>query len=315
MSKGVIVYDDEKLEEVVKRLGKLSNDADNIAGKLPQMFSSATSHNVMDKIVSDSVQDMTGMKDFFGITQSSFITHPKQMFSLDQDSATAANDIEIPSGFEENFAMELNQFRTFDLGKSDGESVNEGEQAKEFKDIDESVVAAEGIFDMTGAKAKEEKYDDASSIEGESILGNINNNQTQKQDYDDSTSVGNTKLKDINNNQTEAQDYDDSSNVQKQNLESVKDGQNEKQEYDASSIVQKQNLGSIKDGQNEKQEYDASSSISGQSILGSIDSNNKTAKNEIDDDAIIAGVREAEYFRDEKLKEDGLIEEEPKKVE
>ena len=291
MSKGVIVYDDEKLEEIVKRLGKLSNDADTLAGKLPQMFSSVTSHNVMDKIVSDSAKDMTGMKDIFGSTQNNFITYPKQLFSLDQDSATAANDILIPTGFEENYAMELNQFRTFDLGKTDGESVNEGEEAKEFNEIDESVVAAQGIYDLTGEKAKEEKYDETSSITGESILGNINHDQTQKQDYDDSTSVGNTKLKDINNNQTEAQDYDDA------------------------SMVQMQNLGSIKQGQTEKQEYDASSSITGESILGSINANNETAKSEIDDDAVVAGVKEAEYFRDEKLKEDGLIEEEPKKVE
>ena len=144
---------------------------------------------------------------------------------------------------------------------------------------------------MTGEKAKEEKYDESSSITGESILANINHDQTQKKDYDDTTTVGNTKLKDITKEQTEAKEYDDSSNVQKKEIENIN-----------------------KD-QTEKKDYDESSSISGQSILGSINTDNMTAKSEIDDDAIVAGVENAEYFRDEKLKEDGLIEEEPKKVE
>jgi hypothetical protein len=273
-------------------------DAANSAGRVSTQITDAGSSMKTDfsktsKLNGGSVSEISKQLSILGSSTSSWqnivTSNVNQGLDFDSRMSDVANDIEVPLDYTTNNAMDTNKYNAVFIAKMDGKSVDEGKETEKTEEIDDSTVAAKGLTNINDDQTKEQDYDDSTTIRGESILGNINGNQTEKQDYDDSTSVGNKKLKDISGDQTQEQEYDDNSVVRSKNLQNISGDQTQQQEYDANSNVRSQNLQDISGNQTQQQKYDDSTVI-GKSILGSINSDNKTTQQSINDDAIAAAV-------------------------
>lgn len=271
MANDKIVYDEEILSEVAKRLkGDLSNSAGELGNKVKKDFSGLNSHGLMQESVARENKNMENMQQYLASTGELFAKSANDMFEFDRTTAEKIEDVHVTQDFDANNSMEVNQFNSFILGKLDGRSVNDGEEAHKFNEIDDSIIAAEGLKDIRGTNSKEEQYDESSSIVGQSILGNISGNQTEEQSYDATSSVRGKSLGNISGNQTVQQDYDDN------------------------SVVGRSILGNINNNSATiKQDYDANSTIAAAAQLQAMDATKKTQQVEYNDDSMLAAVQMA----------------------
>lgn len=286
MANNVLTMDEDELATATSGFDRCASDIGSTGEGVPGAFSSATSVGLLNKSVSQITQQITAIASSLSNVSGIVKKHSAQMFEYDRTMAKMAEDIEIPQDFLANNSMEVNEYNVTLLGKIDGKSVNRGSEAKEFNEIDDSTVAAEGLVNIKKDDTQKQEYD-SSSIIGKSVLGNISGNQTQAQNYDDSSSVSRGNMENINKNQTEQQTYDDSSIVNKSNLSNISGDQTKEQTYDASSSVNKSNLANISGNQTEQQRLDESTTI-GKSMLGNINQNSNTEQKEYDASSTVA---------------------------
>ena len=265
MANNNIVMNEQEFELAASAYSNSSTNVSTAGADAPSKFTGAINAGLLGDSIGAITNQLSMISASISNVQGIMTKHSNEMFTYDRTMAKMAEEIEIPTDFLANDSAEVNQYARTLLGKIDGTSVNEGQTAKEFKEIDESTVSAEGLRNITGQDAKEEVYDD-SSVVGKSILGNITSGDTVQQTYDDSVSVQGSALADINNNQTEQQTYDDSVSVQGSKLSNISGNQTEQKEYDESTVI-------------------------GKSILGQVNSNNATKQQELDVTSAIAAAQ------------------------
>lgn len=264
-----INYDEDAFAEFSRLLKQHALKVEEVNKKMKDNYSGINSRGLLQEVVNDGYKNFASTQEFENSTAMAFASHGDNMFAFDRDSAAEIDKMFIPQDFVGNNSMEINQYNASILGKIDGESVNKGEKTEKVNDIDESVVAAEGLKNINDDQTKKQEYDDTSII-GESLLGNIANDQTQKQEYDDSTSIGNKNLKDITGEQSQ------------------------KEEYDDSSVVQKKGINDISGNVTEEQEYEDRTAVIGNSVLGSIVADEEQKETNFDEDAITVAIENKE---------------------
>lgn len=187
------------------------------------------------------------------------VKHTHDVFDFDRSMAKVVSELEMPKDFLAENVVEVNQYNRTLLGKIDGDkTVGEGEEAQEFSEIDESVIAAEGLVDITGENAKEEEYDDDSAIKGQSKLGNIKKGETEEEEYDDSSSVKQSGLRNIVNAGTTQQELNAESSIQGQsNLGNIGQFKSTKeQEYDDDSSIDEEQKMDVAENQKSAKEQE-----------------------------------------------------------
>ena len=256
---------EEEIDSAISGFDKCATGMGTTGAGINGKFKGATDVGLMNGTVSAVSREVNLISSAIGNVKNMMRKHTNEMFDYDRTMAKMANDIEIPQDFLANNAMEVNQYNKILVGKIDGRSVNDGEEAQKISDIDESEINAEGLTDIRGAAAKEEIYDDSSVI-GKSTLGSIVGNVTEKQEYDDTVNVNKSALQNINGNQTQ------------------------QQEYDGESVIQGQStLGTInKNVASQQQDYDASLSIAAAQSLGNINNNNTSNVQNLDQTTMAA---------------------------
>lgn len=264
----VLCMREEEFQAAAAGFGRSASSIASAGQGVPGKFSGATNSGLMGTSVSTVARQMGALSSSIGNIQGIINKHSNQMFGYDRTMAKMANDIEIPQDFLANNSMEVNTYNRTLLGKIDGKSVNEGETATEFKEIDDSTVVRESLSDIRGTDSVEEKYD-ASSIIGKSVLGNISGNQTEAQNYDDKVSVQRANMENISGDQTKAQDYDDKVSVQKANMQNISGNQTQQQQLDESTVIGKSVLGNVnKNSETQRQELDTSTTIATTNLTG-----------------------------------------------
>lgn len=243
--------------------------------------------------------------------------HNNEMFTYDKTMASMAEDIDIPQDFISNDSAEVNTYEHILLSKLDGKSVNEGETAKEFNEIDDSVVSGENLTNINNNETQEQEYDGNLSI-GKSVLGNISNDGSELQEYDDASSIGQVGMGDISSDQTQEKEYDDSSSVNQSTLGSIANGQTQAQDYDDTLSIGKSVLGNMTGGAVNTSAYDASSSIAANTQM-SAPAKGKTKEDEdrekqmlqdaINSTNILASMTEATYNNEAIQAEEERLEE------
>lgn len=122
-------------------------------------------------------------------------------FENEMGFAKLANDIQYPTDFIKNDSKKYNSIEDIKLNKGDGRSVNDGEKAKEFRDIDESEIEEEKLKDITGEEAKEFKEIDESEIEEEKLKDITGEEAEEFKEIDDSK-LKEEKLKKLKTEET-----------------------------------------------------------------------------------------------------------------
>ena len=253
---------EEEFQAADAGLGRSSTGVGDVGAGIPSKFSGAVNSGLMGKSVSAISKEMSLISSSISNMRNIVKKHSNEMFTYDRTMAKIANDIDIPTDFLAENAMKVNEFNTSLLGKIDGRSVNEGEQAKEFKEIDDNTVSAEALKDISGNVTEQQDYD-ASSVIGKSVLGNIVKEETEEKEYDDSSSVQTGALSDISSEATQ------------------------KQELDESTVLGKSILGSVNTASDtDKKEYDANVSVAATNLTG-MDATPKAASAKTEDEAII----------------------------
>ncbi len=261
MANNVLTMDEDEMNQATSGFDRCSADIGTTGQGVPGQFSSATSVGFLTNSVSQISKQINSIASSLSNISGTIKKQSAQMFEYDRSMAQMADAIEIPKDFLAENSMEVNQYNMTLLGKIDGKSVNEGEQAKKFNEIDESTIAAEGLVNITKADTQKQEYD-ASSVIGKSVLGDISGNQTEAQTYDASSNVARSNVENINKNQTEEQTYDASSSVSKSNLSNISGNQTEQQKLDETTTIGSSVLGNInKNDATQQQDYDASSTV------------------------------------------------------
>ncbi len=220
---GSIRINFDEMEDTVKQQDNLAKSVLDSNSQMKKDFSSATNMGVLSKNVDVAAEGMQMISEAIANTSKIIKTHTQEFYNYDKELARKAEEMEIPQDFLNENAMEINTYNYSILGKVDGRAVTEGQASKKPEEIDESVVAAQKLVDITGTQSKEEKYDE-STIIGKSVLGNIAKDETKKQEYDDTSSIGAQALKDVNKGGVQTQqEYDDSTVIGKSVLGNIND--------------------------------------------------------------------------------------------
>ena len=207
-----IRIDFDEMEDSIGAHNKLSNDVVNSSETMQKNFSAATNIGVLTKNVKVASEGMDMISEAIANTGKIIKQHTQSFYEYDKELANRANGIAIPQDFLNENAMEINKYNYSILNKIDGKSVNDGEAQGEAKDIDESVVAAQGLADITKDDTKEQKLDESTVI-GKSVLGNIVKDETKAQEYDETSSVQARVLGDVNNGNNQVEQELDESTV------------------------------------------------------------------------------------------------------
>ena len=234
----------EEIQGLVTGIGRTSGSVSAAGTGMKGKFAPATSSGLMTKQVGTVSKQMHAISSSMSNIQSIVNKHSNQMFEFDSTMAKKANDIEIPTDFLANNSIEVNQYNRFLLGKIDGRSVNEGEKAQEFNEIDEYKISAENLTNISGNVTELQNYD-SSSVIGRSILGKIDGDVTQLQNYDDSSQVQKDRIVNISGDVTQEQEYDSSSNIQKGAMQDIRGQDSQKLEVDESTVIGRSVLGGV----------------------------------------------------------------------
>jgi hypothetical protein len=274
-------------------MNKLAGETTSVISK--QLASISDSMNNYKKILTNNVQ---------------------KTFDFDSDMASLAERIEVPLDFTANNSMDTNKFNAIYIEKVDGESVNKGQTTKKVNEIDDSVVAAKALDDISGNVTQEQKYD-GTSIIGRSVLGNISGNQTQAQTYDDSSQVRNKGLTDISGNNTNEVSLDDRTNINGSKLTDISGNSTNEVSLDDRTGIKGSQLNNISgnstnevslddrtgikgsqlndiSGNASQQQGFTDSYVTGGSVLGNINFKGNTSQVKSDDDAVAANAENKE---------------------
>ena len=285
-----IVYDEDIINEVNKRLVRLGEKSNDCNTKMTSNYAGYTSHGILSEPLNDLNKNFNSFESVVSSTANSFLKHGSEMIDFDRKAALEIDNVNIPQDFVGNNSMEINYYNASILSKVDGKSVNNGEKTTEESKLDDStVIASEELFDINKRKDTDKKEYDETTVIGKSILGSLDGGETTQKEFDDSTTVGNIKLKNINEGQTEEKKYNDAVSINNVGLNSLNGGTTVKQDFDDSTVI-------------------------GESILGSVNSNNKEPE-QIDVDKIMEE-RMAKIRKEAGLdEEEEIIREELKKME
>ena len=260
MDENFISYDEDEQAAFASGFAKIAADLENLCASSSSSFSSAADVGLLGDVVGKISNQMSGISSSSGTIGNSAKKNASEMFTLDATTAdTAETSIIPPKDFLAENTMEVNQYNNSLLGKIDGRSVNEGEQAEKPEEIDDSVVEAENLASILGEQSKEEQYDDSSNVQN-SLLGNINKNEaTEEQEYNDKVSVSKTNLQNIVGEGTEMQELDGESSIHGESVlgNINKNAETQMQNYvDNVPIAAAQQLGSVESDKLDKDELD-----------------------------------------------------------
>ncbi len=278
MADGFLRMQEEEFDMFTGGLQKNSDNFTNTNDNYKKTFQSLVNTGLAGNSVGRIGNQMSAITNSINNVNNIIKEHSTQMFNFDKSVAGKANDIDIPNDFLSNDSASVNYYTQTLLDKIDGRSVNEGHETEMANEIDESVVAAESLFDMRGVTSKEEKYDSSSSIVGQTVLGNISGNVTQEKDYDAHSNVVKEALSDIRGEDAKQSTYDAHSNVSKEALSDIR-GENAKQSTydDSSSIAGRTALGNINNGVfNKAPEYEDNTGRLTQASLKNVRQNEET---------------------------------------
>ncbi len=202
----------EDMDDVVEEHKKLEKGVEDSALSMIKDFSAVNQTGVMKQNVKVAAEGMDMIKQAIANTGKIIKQHTQAFYDYDLELAKKAEEIEIPQEFTNENSMEINKYNYSILEKVDGKAVTEGEAQGEAKDIDESVVAAKGLVDITKEDTQEQKLDESTVI-GKSVLGNIVKDETKAQEYDETSSVQARVLGDVNNGNNQVEQELDESTV------------------------------------------------------------------------------------------------------
>ena len=258
---------EEEMQTAASGFERCATDLGNIGASMPSKFSGAINSGMMGNTVGAISKEMNLISASLANMKTIVNRHSNQMFSYDREMAKMASEIEIPTDFLENNSMEVNTYNRTLLGKIDGKSVNEGQAATVFNEIADSDVTSKGLTDISGDQTKEQKYDETSVV-NRSVLANLVKDETQESKYDDGSSVQGQSMSNISGDQTQEQTYDESSSVQGQSMSNISGDQTQEQTYDSSSSVQGGSMSNINSGNEAgKSTYDETTVVN-RSVLG-----------------------------------------------
>lgn len=202
----------EEMEDLATEDGKMGVQTSDAAAEVSKVFKPVTDGGGLQKNVKVAVDGMQKISDLIGGINKIVKQHTSDMLEYENTLAKKADDIEIPKDFLAENSLKVNEYNYSLVQKLDGKAVTEGKAQGEAKDIDESVVAAEGLVDITKQDTQEQKLDESTVI-GKSVLGNIVKDETKAQELDGTSSVQAKSLGDVNNGNNQVEQKIDESTV------------------------------------------------------------------------------------------------------
>ncbi len=202
----------EEMDDITSGNDKMATKTENAAGDVLKKFKSTTDSGALKNNVRVASEGMQMITDLISGTNKIVKEHTSGMLDFDKKLAQKANEIEVPQNFLAENSLKVSEYNYSLLEKLDGKSVNKGEAQKEAKDIDESVVTAEGLVNIKKKDTEEQKLDESTVI-GKSVLGNIVKDETVAQEYDGTSSVQAKVLGDVNNGNVQVEQKIDESTV------------------------------------------------------------------------------------------------------
>lgn len=207
-----LVLDDQEIDDLNMGLEKQANGVVAANDKFNKDFAVSVNSGLMGPSIKAISGQLNAITESISNINNSIKQYKTEMVNFDNEMSTKAESVEIPQDFVAENALEVNKYNRVLLEKLDGKSVNEGEAQGEAKDIDESVVAAQGLVDITKDDTKEQALDESTVI-GRSTLGNIVKDETKEQAYDETSKVNAKALGDINNGNNQAEQTLDETTV------------------------------------------------------------------------------------------------------
>ena len=241
----VLTMNEEEIQIAASGYRECSTGLGDAGSKIISDFQSAMNCGLMTKSVSEISKQLKLLSGSIGNVQNIMNKQSSKMFDFDKTIAQQADAIEIPDDFFSNNAMQTNEYNRSILGKIDGTSVNEGQTAVQFNEIDDNTVSAQSLADISGDQTKQQEYDETTVI-GKSVLGNISADQTKEQNYDDSSSLNKATINDISGDQTKQQEYDETTVLGKSVLGNINKNETlDQKELDNASSISATNLENV----------------------------------------------------------------------
>lgn len=247
MNNNMLVMREEEMESLAKGLEKNSIGMENASTNMKKNFSGlensglfGTGLNTINKqvkSVSTSLLNVNGM----------IKKHSGEMFNMDVEMAKKADSMEIPQDFVKNNSMQANSFYDYMLEKTDGKSVNAGQESTNTQTIvDSTIINAENLNNIkSDTTLREEKINDDTGI-SVSALNNIkNDNGMNEQKLSDIVRTTSETLKNINKNETiTEQNISNETGIANQTLSSINNDSVNKAVFNAEKMIQ-ENLAGV----------------------------------------------------------------------
>lgn len=279
---------EEEMQAAASGFERCATDLGTAGANMPTKFAGAINSGMMGNTVSAIANEMNLISASLANMKSIVNRHSSQMFSYDREMAKVASEIEIPSDFLENNSMAVNTYNRTLLEKMDGKSVNEGQAASAFSEMDESGVNAKNLVNISGDQTKEQKYDETSVV-NRSVLSNLVKDETQEREYDGSSSVNEKALTDISGDQTQEQTYNSDSSVQGQTMSNISGDQTQEQTYDSSSSIQGGSMSNINNGTDTEVKSIDETTVVNRSVLGGMNIQGNGSVKTSEADTSVAG--------------------------
>lgn len=220
-----IVLVEEEFEDVSSSFASNSVDIMTTEGQMARDFSGAVDVGLLGSSTDKIGSQMYSISNSIGNIQNIMRQHSSRFFTYDEYLVDKINEIEIPTDFVINNPLEINYYTQVLVGKTDGDSVNEGSSVDIIDDSFDSSVSAAQLRDFDKEdRTSLEKYDDYSNITSAERLYDISTAAVDKiAKYDDMSSISDQiALSDID---TGVSSYvahtDDDTLVKKTNLYNV----------------------------------------------------------------------------------------------
>lgn len=234
-----IVISEEEIENVSNTLTNSYTNLSDAGEHINPDFSGAVRAGLLGGSVNEINKQVDSITHSVGVVHNLMNQYTEKMINFDSLMAEKIDAIDIPQDYLVNDAAKENTYTQTMVAKLDGESVNDGQTAKEFNDIDESTIKQNNLENINENVTVEQNFDDSSSINVQEGLASMNSQSGNKEEYDASSSISSeVGLSNMdNNNYNEEVQYDDNVNIQEQKVSEMDDKKILEQRDEGSKIV------------------------------------------------------------------------------
>ncbi len=190
-----IVMVQEEFDDVTSSLSTNSVDFLNTEEKMGRDFFGANEVGLLGSSADKIEDQMYSVSNSIDNVQSIIKEHSVKFFTYDDYLVEKINEIVIPEDFLINNPLKINYYTQVILGKSDGESVNNGASAQKTDDTFDSSVSAAVVKDISGDEVFEDKYDEASVIDSkEQLYGLTDQPNAYLTNYDEISNIDSQEM-------------------------------------------------------------------------------------------------------------------------